>query len=69
METDYRECSIGYALGDSFNTASIAVLNLANLLQWLRCRAVEQKYHCKTTIGKIHRGYTKSRLRIHQRRG
>jgi hypothetical protein len=36
---------------------------------WFAPRQQVQRLPRKTTIGKEHRGYAKSRLRIHQRRG
>ncbi len=46
----------------------LAIGAFANF-DWLALRQQAQRPPQRRTIGKVHRGYAKSRLRIHQRRG
>lgn len=71
MATDYTKCSIGFALGNAFDNLATAISFFGNLLDymWLRTPLKRMRLPQRRTIGKEHRGYAKSRLRIHQRRG
>lgn len=71
MATDYTKCSIGFALGNAFDNLATALSFFGDLLNSMRLRASLRRVRLpqRRTIGKEHRGYAKSRLRIHQRRG
>jgi hypothetical protein len=72
MATDYTKCSIGFvALGNGFENLATAMSFFGNLLDYMRLRTPLKRVRLpqRRTIGKEHRGYAKSRLRIHQRRG
>ena len=71
METDYTKCSIGFASGNGFDNLATALSFFGNLLDYMRLHTPlkEVRLPQRRTIGKEHRGYAKSRLRIHQRRG
>ena len=71
MATDYSRCSIGVALGNAFDTITTTMSMFGDLLRrmWLRPPSRRVCQPRKNKIGKEHRGYAKSRLRIHQRRG
>ena len=70
MATDYTKCSIGFASGNAFDNLATALSFFGDLLDsmWLRTSR-RVRLPQRRTIGKEHRGYAKSRLRIHQRRG
>lgn len=71
MATDYTKCSIGFALGNAFDNLATALSFFGNLLDSMRLRTSLKRVRLpqRRTIGKEHRGYAKSRLRIHQRKG
>lgn len=63
----------GYALvRDSMDKLAAAIISATVAFAdfgWFVPRQQVQFLPRKTTIGKEHRGYAKSRIRIHQRRG
>jgi hypothetical protein len=71
MATDYTKCSIGFASGNAFDNLATALSFFGDLLNSMRLRTSLRRVRLpqRRTIGKEHRGYAKSRLRIHQRRG
>ena len=71
MATDYTKCSIGFALGNAFDNLATAMSFFGNLLDYMRLHTPSRRMRPpqRRTIGKEHRSYAKSRLRIHQRRG
>lgn len=71
MATDYTKCSIGFASSNAFDNLATALSFFGDLLNSMRLRASLRRVRLpqRRTIGKEHRGYAKSRLRIHQRRG
>lgn len=63
----------GYAMGRYSMDKLLAVVRLAlgafADFGWFAPRQQAQRFIQRRTIGEEHRGYAKSRLRIHQRRG
>lgn len=71
MSEGYTNASICLVeLGDAVNTASVTMLGLIRLFEWIRCRPIVRQYPRKEKIVKEHKGYARpSRQRLVQRKG
>lgn len=58
-------------MGNAFDNLATAMSFFGDLLNfiWLRTPSKRVRPPQRRTIGKEHRGYAKSRIRIHQRKG
>ena len=64
----YGYTMVRYSMDKLMTAVRLALGAFANF-GWFAPRLKAQRLPQRRTIGKEHRGYAKSRLRIHQRRG
>lgn len=72
MATDYSKCSIGFALGNTFDTIATTMSMFGELLRYMMLRPPSRRAYQprKNKIGKEYKGYARpSRQRLVQRKG